>query len=230
MIKDGVAIGTLQASQLKRFPSEQYKCFMQIRHHPPTHILTGAVVRLNQYVSPHHPRIAYSQIRSCKIWRKRQNHHIRIAKHGWHAKCWRKFEERDKTLDCPFTSLSKNAKSSPWIADCWSDRNKNHPTAITASTSKPILSTVWPQLGPEARALQLIWLIHQWQRNWFTQPLLPHTIPYHTKSRGLSLVLYHTIHPEPRPTQTVTLHLPYTGPPLNGLQWHPIRIWFFLTL
>ena len=62
MIKDGVAIGTLQASQLKRFPSEQYKCFMQIRHHPPTHILTGAVVRLNQYVSPHHPRIAYSQL------------------------------------------------------------------------------------------------------------------------------------------------------------------------
>ena len=61
MIKDGVAIGTLQASQLKRFPSEQYKCFMQIRRHPPTHILTGAVVRLNQYVSPHRPRIAYSQ-------------------------------------------------------------------------------------------------------------------------------------------------------------------------
>ena len=27
----------------------------------PGHILTGAVVRLNQYVSPHRPRIAYSQ-------------------------------------------------------------------------------------------------------------------------------------------------------------------------
>ena len=53
-----------QASQLKGFPLvvHQYKCFMQIRHHPPAHILTGAVVRLNQYVSPHHPRIAYSQV------------------------------------------------------------------------------------------------------------------------------------------------------------------------
>ena len=92
MIKDGVAIGTLQASQLKRFPSEQYKCFMQIRHHPPTHILTGAVVRLNQYVSPHHPRIAYSQLAQLRYGAA-------------------KFGERGKTMDCQLISLSKNAIS-----------------------------------------------------------------------------------------------------------------------
>ena len=68
-----VAIGTtsITVERLSLGWCQQYKCFMQIRHHPPTHILTGAVVRLNQYVSPHHPRIAYSQVcqreGTCKI-------------------------------------------------------------------------------------------------------------------------------------------------------------------
>ena len=195
----------LQASQLKRFPSEQYKCFMQIRRHPPTHILTGAVVRLNQYVSPHHPRIAYSQIRSCKIWRKRQNHHIRIANMGdllnvkenlkKETKLWIFCSQVGQKMQNHLCQLyDPNLDLKPELCN-WSDWSISDIATDSPSHCSPI-------------------------------PY--HTIPY--KSRGLSLVLYHTIHPEPHPTQTVTLHLPYTGPPLNGLQWHPIRIWFFLTL
>ena len=50
------------------------------QRHPPTHILTGAVVRLNQYVSPHHLRIAYSQVgqrekgQPAKFWAQKSDY------------------------------------------------------------------------------------------------------------------------------------------------------------